>query len=152
MTHSFFLEMGGFRYHRETPDPTISYNAALRYSDLMSLVQTNKIRFPSLTQADIEDKSKADGMAKGIAILQATWFLTQCIARAAEKLPVTELEVVTLALSSLSIMIYLLWWEKPMDVQRAFYITDQGVEVGVCPLPSTEPPKSEGASTVCQFF
>ena len=148
MTHSFFLEMGGFRYRGKIRNWTRSDEEPLGYDDLKRLVRSNRIRFPSLTQADIEDKSKADGMAKGIAILQATWFLTQCIARAAQKLPLTEVEVVTLALASLSIMMYVLWWEKPMDVRRAFYVTDQGVEVGVYPLPSTEPPESEGVSTV----
>src|SRR6267154_2436569 len=142
MKHSFFLEMGGFRYHGKIGAWTTIDEKPLRYKDLKRLVRKNRIKFPSLTQADLDDKSKADGLLKGIAVLKLTRFLTQCIARAAQKLPLTEVEVVTLALATLTIMMYHLWWEKPMDVRRAFYVTDQSVEMAGDPLLSTEPPQS----------
>ena len=32
-----------------------------------------EIAFPTITEEEIEDRSKADGLAKGIAVLQTTW-------------------------------------------------------------------------------
>ena len=60
-------------------------------------------------------------MAKGIAILQTTWFIAQCIARGAHGLPLTQLELATVAFASLNFATCLFWWYKPLDVQ--------------CPLP-----------------
>ncbi|KAJ7888368.1 hypothetical protein B0H14DRAFT_3430155 [Mycena olivaceomarginata] len=45
----------------------------------------------------IKDKSKGDTLSKAMALFQGLWFITQCIARATQHLPVTELEVATLA-------------------------------------------------------
>jgi len=42
----------------------------------------------------------------------------QCIARGVQGLPITELELITVAFAVLNFVIYLLWWEKPLNVQR----------------------------------
>ena len=58
------------------------------------------IDIPHLTSEDIEDRSKGDALSKIIAILQTSWFIVQCIARGQQRLAITELELVTLALAS----------------------------------------------------
>ena len=42
----------------------------------------------------------------------------QCIARAVEHLPVTHLEIVTLAYAAMNFVIYVFWWNKPVNVNR----------------------------------
>ena len=42
----------------------------------------------------------------------------QCIARAIEHLPVTHLEIVTLAYAAMNFVIYIFWWNKPLNVNR----------------------------------
>ena len=42
----------------------------------------------------------------------------QCIARAVEHLPVTHLEIVTLAYAAMNFVIYVFWWNKPLNVNR----------------------------------
>jgi hypothetical protein len=74
--------------------------------------------FPRLSKAEIEDKSKGDAISKGVVILQTGWFVTQCIARGVQGLPITELELATVAFAALNFVIYLLWWDKPQNVQR----------------------------------
>ena len=71
----------------------------------------------SITEEEIRDKSKRDFLSKLIVIIQSSWFIAQCIARAVQGLNVTELELVTLALASLNAVMYFFWWDKPMDVQ-----------------------------------
>ena len=82
-----------------------------------NLLQEGKIAFPSITEAEIEDRSKADGLAKGIAVLQTTWFIAQCISRNARGLITTEVELITLAFAVLNGIVYFLWWNKPLDVK-----------------------------------
>lgn len=50
-----------------------------------------------MTQAEITDKSKAKDLAKALVMIQASWMLIQLIGRLVAKLPVTLLEVNTIA-------------------------------------------------------
>jgi len=66
---------------------------------------------------EIQDKSKGDFISKAVVILQTSWFVMQCIARGVKGVPITELELVTVAFAGLNFVIYLLWWDKPLNVQ-----------------------------------
>jgi hypothetical protein len=81
---------------------------------------------------DIMDKSKGDALSKGLALAQGLWFTTQCVARVHQRLAVTELEVATLAFAVVNVFIWLLWWDKPLDVQRQ-------IVVGPAKLPDALP-------------
>jgi hypothetical protein len=87
-----------------------------------------------IQEKDIVDKSKRDALSKGIALAQGIWFTAQCAARVAQRLPVTELEVATLAFAVVNVFIWILWWGKPLDVQRPIpvgpAIKQRGTEVG----------------------
>ena len=61
------------------------------------------------TKAEIQDKGKSDWLAKSLVLLQTSWFIMQCIARAHEHLPVTHLEIVTLAYAAMNFVIYVFW-------------------------------------------
>ncbi|TDL14700.1 hypothetical protein BD410DRAFT_757029 [Rickenella mellea] len=114
-THGFFALMGGFMLF--DGDKALY---TLTPEKLDELVKDGKIMFPQITKEDIEDKSKGDIVSKGFVILQTTWFVLQCIARGVERLPITELELVTLAFAVLNLATYTLWWNKPLNVQCAF--------------------------------
>ncbi|KAJ7886767.1 hypothetical protein B0H14DRAFT_2696661 [Mycena olivaceomarginata] len=104
-THGFFVCMGGFVTRGKHP---IVERRQLRiYASAIKEIQVGAIK----------DKSKGDALSKAVALFQGLWFITQCIARATQHLPLTELEVVTLAFAVVNIFIWLLWWGKPLDVQ-----------------------------------
>jgi hypothetical protein len=84
--------------------------------DVIWLIENGKFEMP--TEEEIVDKSKNDWLAKGLVIMQTLWFVSQCIARAAERIAITELELVTLAYTIISIGIYLAWWYKPYNVTQ----------------------------------
>lgn len=83
------------------------------------------LRQNNITEQDIKDKSKGDLLSKGFALLQTSWFILQCIARGVEHIPITELEIVTLAFATLNFVTYALWWNKPVDVQVPFLVGDR---------------------------
>ena len=89
----------------------------LDHDELRNLLREGKIAFPTITQEEIQDRSKADGLAKGSAVLQTTWFIAQCISRTAQGLIITEIELMTLAFAALNGILYFLWWNKPLDVK-----------------------------------
>ncbi|KAJ7247087.1 hypothetical protein C8J57DRAFT_1674670 [Mycena rebaudengoi] len=110
-THGFFISMGGFVSHVghhpiTNPSDVHEYLAAIRAVDV----------------GDINDKSKGDALSKGVAFAQGAWFMTQCFARVAQNLPITELEIATLAFAVVNVFIWLLWWNKPLDVQRPIMV------------------------------
>ena len=121
LAHGHMVEMGGFNLvdpEDEDKDPCKQRSEVLRFDDLKELLQDSNFKFPSITCADIQDRSKGDALWKTIAILQTSWFIIQCIARGLQRLALTELELVTLALASLNAVTFAIWWHKPLGLQK----------------------------------
>ena len=87
--------MGGFHYFSDTGE-----NYPLTWWDVVNLFKNKQITLP--TKAEIQDRSKSDSLAKTLVLIQTLWFVMQCIARRLERLPTTELEIVTLAYGAIS--------------------------------------------------
>ena len=75
-----------------------------------ALLSKNRIAFPTISEDEINDRSKGDALSKGIAYLQLAWFIVQIITRAVQGLAITELELTTAALVGLNSAMYLFWW------------------------------------------
>jgi hypothetical protein len=119
-THGFFAIMGGFMEHHDDGPPTV-----LEAKDVPAVTKKR------ILEAEIQDRSKGDGLSKTFALVQTTWFILQCISRAIENLPVTELEVATCAFAVLNFATYILWWNKPLNVSRPVLVyRDQQKEQG----------------------
>ncbi|TFK66592.1 hypothetical protein BDN72DRAFT_748419, partial [Pluteus cervinus] len=113
MTHGHNVQMGAIQLilpngSRQVLNPLLLHTYLKR-----GMINPTDLRFP---QKIIEDRSKGDFLSKGIVILQTSWFVLECLARFQQHLPVTELEVVTLAFALLNVITYALWWYKPLDV------------------------------------
>ncbi|KAG2098747.1 uncharacterized protein F5147DRAFT_815703 [Suillus discolor] len=113
MTHGFFAWMGGFMLYLDDKP-----RATLKPKELKRFVLEGSVEMPIIVEADIEDRSKGDALSKGIAILQLAWFVLQLVARYIQNLPVTLLELDTLAVAALTSIAYGFWWKKPKDVGR----------------------------------
>ena len=135
-THGFFIIMGGFHLFEHHPIKTSNNDEFKLHDDDIPLHPltahdlygnyrswTNKadIDFTSFTvptEEEIKDRGKSDWLAKSLVLFQTSWFVIQCIARAIEHLPVTHLEIVTLAYAAMNFVIYIFWWNKPLNVNR----------------------------------
>lgn len=104
--------MGGFMLY-EGANPV----GALTPEKLKELLIEKSIEVPSITEEEIKDRSKADGLAKALVVIQNTWFVAQCIARRVQRLPVTQLELATVAFAVLNSVMYFLWWNKPLNIE-----------------------------------
>ncbi|KAF7365591.1 hypothetical protein MVEN_00432500 [Mycena venus] len=110
MTHGFFFAMGGF-VSQSDHRPIVKQRQLRRRPEYITAIQMIRVE-------DIEDKSKGDSLSKGVVLFQGLWFTAQCLARIQQHLPVTELEVATLAFQFVNIFIWLLWWRKPLDARQ----------------------------------
>ena len=85
----------------------------------------------------------------------------QCIARGIKHLPVTHLEIVTLAYAAMNFVIYVFWWNKPLNVNRPVRVFRKSGETepsGTQPQSSSEARIStgetidEGLRTILKFI
>ncbi|KAL9594735.1 MAG: hypothetical protein Q9179_005262 [Wetmoreana sp. 5 TL-2023] len=100
------------QYNRLTP------NAIAVLGCLISQDKSLRGVVPFLSEEEIWDKSKANGLAKAIVCIQAAWFCTQCITRLGQGMPVSLLELNTFAHAICALLVYVLWWNKPLDVHE----------------------------------
>ena len=118
LTHGHLLGMGGFTLvdpDQKHAEPNGQNGTVLTFDYFK---QNPNIDVAEITTAEIEDRSKGDALWKIIAILQTTWFLIQCIARGQQRLALTGLELITLALASLNAVTFAIWWHKPLGLQE----------------------------------
>ena len=127
LIHGFYIVMGGYAFDvskdtkpriwprkvdRLTPSPIAVLGCLISHDkDLREVL-------PFLTEEEIWDKSKANGLAKTIVCVQAAWFCTQCIARLGQGMPISLLELNTFAHAICALLVYVLWWNKPLDVHE----------------------------------
>ncbi|KIM19873.1 hypothetical protein M408DRAFT_311583 [Serendipita vermifera MAFF 305830] len=136
--HGFFVIMGGFHLFRlpaDTPSVCLPLKS-FEYSTFViptgrylrrDEIPVCPLRFEDLpvdilelvvpTETELRDRGKSDALTKAIVLVQTVWFIIQCIARRMQHLPLTELEVVTLAYAMLNFFIYVFWWDKPRNVE-----------------------------------
>ncbi|KAF8950662.1 hypothetical protein BDZ97DRAFT_1687152 [Flammula alnicola] len=113
-THGYFLQMGGFMLFEGN-----TRKGVLSHRTLEALLEEDKIKFPNITEEEIQDRSKGDALSKTLVIGQTTWFIAQCISRKAQGLVTTELELVTLGFAVLNAFMYYFWWNKPLGVRTS---------------------------------
>jgi hypothetical protein len=69
------------------------------------------------------DRSKADPFTKVFALVQAGWLVLHSCARKIVGLPITELELMTMAFTICALVTYILWWHKPFDAERSAVVS-----------------------------
>ena len=109
--------MGGFVLAEGAHDIRV-----LTPEDFRNLLADQEIGFPLFSEKEIQDRSKGDGLSKGLAVLQTSWFIAQCISRKVQGLTITEIELVTVAFAFLNGIMYFLWWNKPVGVTTSIRI------------------------------
>lgn len=121
--HSQYVAMGGFAV--DVSDAQLQFLAlkditqfTLTVEGFNWMVDWGIDLVPNLSEAEICDKSKASALAKFLVCLQAIWFCAQCIARLSQNLAISLLELNTFAHAVCTLIIYVLWWDKPLDIEE----------------------------------
>ena len=154
------MVMGGFHlFKRVSEEQNDSQNISKEndyplYPLLVEeLVRDDIYTFTMPTEMEIQDKGKSDWLAKSLVLLQTSWFVMQCIARAIKHLPVTHLEIVTLAYAAMNFVIYAFWWNKPLNVNRpvrVFQKSDVEEPISEAPRLASETNRN-GLETILNF-
>lgn len=122
-TQSLFVVSGGIAINSTAfcrkPKLTLTPEGILRLAQVDLL--------PKISKEDVKDRSRADAFAKIVVCTQAIWFIIQCFARVATKLPLTLLEIHTMTHIACALTMYAIWFEKPYGVESPIFCEDERV-------------------------
>jgi len=140
LRHCFFADMGGvhldFRDRKRADLPSFPVDS----EQLLYLVRHTYLPLPDISEEDINDRNRADELARIIAIVQALWFTLSTLSRTVEGLYITTLELTTLAFVFQMTCSSVCWWCKPMDISRPMTIyvdTDLAIVLQQANVPQT---------------
>ncbi|KAI9887261.1 MAG: hypothetical protein M1823_000932 [Watsoniomyces obsoletus] len=123
MEQAYFAVLGGFAVKSRS----FWYTDHLTFTPAGMLELARVGLLPTIPPESVQDKSKADALAKVLVLLQAGWFLVQSIARIARGLPLTLLEVHTIVHIACAFGMYVIWFKKPYNVNSAQICEDESV-------------------------
>ncbi|KAK0499384.1 hypothetical protein EDD18DRAFT_850636 [Armillaria luteobubalina] len=139
MSHGFLVSMGGFVYSDGCPITLDNLQ-----HDTRLVVWLGQIK-----KKEISDRSKGDGLSKGVAIGQSTWFLLQCVARVTQHLPLTILEIVAVGYAFFTIVNYAVWWHKPLEISVPFQVPIPSQPMHTTPFPYVSLTQPRNTTALC---
>ncbi|KAI5816767.1 hypothetical protein BZA77DRAFT_263763 [Pyronema omphalodes] len=131
MVSAFFVVMGGFAYqksdiglHRDGDYP----HAILTPLGFLHLATHGYLDPSILNDNSISDRSKADWLGKLLVCAQALWMVVNCIARKAAGLPNTLIELNVVVHVVFTVIVYAIWWKKPLNINEPIVLSLVGKE------------------------
>lgn len=131
MQHAFYVDMGGLQlsipgnakfqasangFIKEL-EKGVVYD--IRHDDLIVSMKNGVLPRPSIPASELQERSKNDRFAQLVTLFQIVYFTTITFGRLAAGLPVSTLEISTLAFISCAAFIEYFWWHKPLDLRNA---------------------------------
>ena len=137
MQHGFYVDMGGLQVKLEGCSPYFligkenrdilklddGVRFTIRLDDLILLLKADLLSIPNICIHDLEERSKNDQSARVITSLQVLYFVVQVFGRLGSDLPISTLEISTLAFVCCAALIEYFWWDKPLDLRTATVTT-----------------------------
>ncbi|MCJ1478093.1 hypothetical protein MMC13_006768 [Lambiella insularis] len=126
MTHSFWAIMGGISVDPNSSEQFIpnSQRSTLTANGVSLLFKHEPQMVPDISEEEVKDKSKGSSFTKLIACIQAAWFCLSCVARLSQRLPISMLELNTFAHALCTLIVYVLWWRKPLDIEQPLVLRE----------------------------
>ncbi|KLO07654.1 hypothetical protein SCHPADRAFT_945100 [Schizopora paradoxa] len=125
IVHGFYASMGGFVFdfldeNGKLDGPTFlppgQTRMCISSSGVQFLLRHDPDLIPDISESSITDRSRGSSVGKGILIAQLAWFCANCISRLAQHLPLSLLEIATVAHGLCGMLTYALWWHKPLGL------------------------------------
>jgi len=104
-----------------TPRKTLDNN------DVVRMMKFTLDLVSDIPESVITDRSGADGLRKAVLVIQVLSFFVNCIARWAEGLSLSLLEVSTTSPGLCCLATYVAWWSKPLNVAEPTMILPAGL-------------------------
>ncbi|RPA72644.1 hypothetical protein BJ508DRAFT_69269 [Ascobolus immersus RN42] len=127
--HSFLVNMGGLALSTcdESGNSFVPDVAWIRVTPegARYIYERDPEVLKAIRKEHVQDKGKASGLVKAIVIIQTIFFLTRCIVRLSKQMGLAPIEVNTAMHVISAVLMNMLWWDKPYDVQTPIIIKDK---------------------------
>jgi len=131
MQHGFYIDMGCFQVelkgksaslpagkeNRDIIELEDGFRFTIRLEDLISLIKADLLSAPDINTHDLEERNKNDQFARVITSLQVLYFVFQFFGRLGYHLPISTLELSTIAFVCSAVLIEYFWWDKPLGLR-----------------------------------
>jgi hypothetical protein len=117
LSECFYIAMGGYwlQYHDGNDQRELGLLVSPRVAVAL---EHYRFFFPESGTDSITEKDHRDQLGIGLTTLQIMWLVIQSISRRESDLPISQLELATIAIVFAAIMNYTIWWSKPQDPER----------------------------------
>jgi hypothetical protein len=140
MASAFFVVMGGYAIHPNPVPDAEELPLTVSPYGFVVLYAKGELKEGDLNTKHIQDKSKADSLAKFLVCIQALvwgtfleleiiincwssqWLAVQCLGRLGSGLPITLLELHTVMHVLCAVAMYGFWLDKPLNVGVPIYL------------------------------
>ena len=127
LVHAYYAMMGGFAFYRSYDDDTpkslfeISTNPHSildipKFDALVYIMEHFPHVITDITEDYINDQAASSGLSKALLAYQVARFCMSCASRVSQGLPLSLLEVSTVAHSICTLLTIAVWWSKPINV------------------------------------
>lgn len=116
-------------FHYELEDG--SWEGVLTPTAFKTLIVSGRLEYPDISEEDINDRSKGDGISKSMALFQLFWFMMQIFIRSHYGLTTTFIEWTTVTLCLVSGYTYYFWMSKPFNAHFPIILRISGPEGGL---------------------
>ncbi len=115
--------MGGFAFTLMDLDGTVGQERAkLTPKGIRFLLTYDPRVIPDLSVKSITERSGSTSLGKALLIFQVARFCFNCASRLRKHLPLSLLEVSTLAHGFMTLLCYFVWWFKPLNINEPTWI------------------------------
>jgi hypothetical protein len=115
--------MGGFAFDLPTSsDSGQSPTTALTRWDIpkpkafLYIMKNFPDIIPDITEESITDRAESSVLSNALLIVQVGWFCANCLSRLMQHLPLSLIEISTVARGFCALVTYFVWWSKPQNV------------------------------------
>lgn len=116
--HAFFADMGGFSLRTNDNIQFFLNTKHILWLVKHKVISSNEFEDKFLLDIKtIDDRNKSNSFIRVVAVFQAIWFCINLIARGAQHLSVTTLEITTVGMIIDSVILYYIWKDKPADIE-----------------------------------
>jgi hypothetical protein len=125
--------MGGFRIEGYSNPSTPSTDTrltvdVLNFHSFVYIMKQFPDIIPDIPEESITDRAESSSLSKAILIVQVGWFCMNGASRLIQRLPLSLIEVSTAAHAFCALLVYFVWWFKPLNVAEGTVLKGKGAE------------------------
>ena len=114
--------MGGFIFETSPDGASTKTRDVPKYETFIEIMQRYPDIIPDISENSITDRAESGILSKILLVAHVGWFCINCICRLIQHLPLSLLEVSTIAHAVCTLLTYFTWCSKPLNIAEGTII------------------------------